>query len=112
LENLDGRKFYLEQLQFLKENKTDELIDAHYHDDAVLVAFGATVRGKVALKRHFRAYMQKLSPLVVKSTDKFTSTEDSIFLEATVESAMGQARVYDAFVLRDGKITHHFTGVI
>ena len=55
---------------------------------------------------------QKLSPLVVKSTDKFTSTGDSIFLEATVESAMGQARVYDAFVLRDGKITHHFTGVI
>jgi len=112
LESFDGRKFYLEQLQFLKQNKTDELIDAHYHDDAVLVSFGKTVRGKEALKRHFRAYIQNLSPLVVKSTDKFTSTEDTIFLEATVESARGQARVYDAFVLRDGKISHHFSGVI
>jgi hypothetical protein len=111
LKNLGGKKFYLEQLQFLKENKTDELIDAHYHDDAVLVSFTATVRGKKALKLHFRAYMQNLSPLVVKSTEKFTSTEDSIFLEATVESAMGQASVCDAFVLRDGNITHHFTGV-
>ena len=32
--------------------------------------------------------------------------------EATVRSKLGRVRVYDAFVLRDGQITHHFTGVM
>jgi hypothetical protein len=29
-----------------------------------------------------------------------------------VATALGIARVYDAFVLREGKVTHHFAGVI
>jgi len=37
-------KFYEEQLS-LEKNKTDELIDSHYHEDAVLVSFQKIVRG-------------------------------------------------------------------
>jgi hypothetical protein len=47
----------------------------------------------------------------VLSLDQFVETEDTIFFEATVRTAMGQVKVYDAFVLSDGKATHHFTGV-
>jgi hypothetical protein len=47
----------------------------------------------------------------IKSTDKFTETEDTIFFEATVETRLGVAQVYDAFVLKNGKATHHFTGM-
>ena len=45
------------------------------------------------------------------STDKFAETEDSIFFEATVETKLGVVQVYDAFVLRSGKATHHSTGM-
>ena len=34
-----------------------------------------------------------------------------VFLEATVTTNLGQVQVYDAFVMRDGKVAYHFTGV-
>jgi ketosteroid isomerase-like protein len=107
-----GREFYERQIAFLQANDVDGLIDRHYHDDAVLVRFDGVVRGRVALKEHFRAYLQQLSYLQVVSTDQFVATGDTIMLEATMTTALGTARVYDAFVLREGKITHHFAGVI
>src|ERR1700730_8698912 len=45
------------------------------------------------------------------SVDQFAATEDTLFFEASVSSSLGEERVYDAFVLRDGKVTHHFTGI-
>lgn len=107
-----GWTFYQRQLDYLRAKNVDGLIEAHYDDDAVLISFDRTVRGHDALKDHFRGYLEMLGDLVVESTDKFTETDDAIFLEATVTSNLGGARVYDAFVLRDGKISHHFTGVI
>jgi hypothetical protein len=91
-----GRRFYEEQLAYLMANDTDGLIDRHYNDDAVLVSFGAIVKGREALKNHFRGYMKQLGALKLKSTDKFAETDSAIFFEATMQSALGEARVYDA----------------
>ena len=49
---------------------------------------------------------------MLESTDKYTETEDTIFLEATVSTDLGRTRVFDAFVLKGGKASYHFTGVI
>lgn len=106
-----ARRFYKEQLEFLKYGKTDELIDSHYHVDAVLVSSTDFVRGRESLKRHFRAYMTMLGRIEVLSLDSFTDAKDSLLFEATVRTKLGEAKVYDAFVFRGGKATHHFTGV-
>ena len=106
-----GRAFYEKQLDYLVAKDVDGLIDNNYNEDAVLIGFDFTVRGHEALKNHFRAYLEQLGDLKVDSTDKFTETEDTFFLEATVTTNLGQAQVYDAFVLRDGKISYHFTGL-
>lgn len=106
-----GRRFYHEQIELLEQNRTDELIERHYHDAAVLVTFQGIVQGHDALKRHFRNYMSKLGQISVRSLDQFAETDDSLFFEATVATALGVAKVYDAFVLKQGKITHHFTGL-
>jgi hypothetical protein len=106
-----GRKFYDEQIALLRQDSTDELIDQHYLPDAVLIGFAKVVRGHAALKEHFRAYLKMLGTVEVLSLDQFVETDDSIFFEATVRTAMGQVKVYDAFVLSGGKATHHFTGV-
>ena len=105
-----GRKLYDEQISLLQAGKSDAVIDSHYWPDATLISVDVIVRGTSDLKKHFRQYLKKLGTLEVKSTDKFIETDNAILLEATVKTSLGEARVYDAFVLRDGKITHHFTG--
>lgn len=107
-----GREFYDRHVQYLVNHDTDRLIDEHYNENAVLVSHDGIVRGREALKQHFKGYLEMLGDLEVLSTDKFTETGDSILFEATVNSQLGQARVYDAFVLRDLKIDYHFTGVM
>lgn len=107
-----GRLFYERQVAFLQAGDVDGMIDQHYHADALLITFAQSVRGREALKEYFRGYLQRLGRLEVLSTDNFTETGDTIFLEATVATALGTARVYDAFVLREGKIVYHFAGVM
>lgn len=106
-----GRTFYEQQVRHLESFDVDGLVD-QYHEDAVLVGFDFMVNGREALREHFDAYLQRLGSLRLISTDRFTETEDSIFFEATIETNLGEARVYDVFILRDGRATHQFTGVI
>ncbi len=107
-----GRELYERQLRFLLDKDAEGLIDANYTDDAELVSFQNTVKGAAALKEYFKGYIAMLGDLVVESTDRFAETGDAVFFEATVRSALGRAHVYDAWVLRDGRIAVHFTGVM
>jgi ketosteroid isomerase-like protein len=106
-----GRQFYDEQLNYLFAKDADGLVDNHYNEDAVLTGLDFDVRGRAALKEHFRNYLKMLGDLKVISTDKFRETADTIFFEAHVVTDLGPAVVYDGLVLRDGKISYHFTGV-
>lgn len=106
-----GNEFYQRQLEYLFAKDVDGLIDNNYNDDAVLISFDTVVKGSNALKEHFRNYLNMLGDLKVISTDKFQETDDTMFFEASVESNFGPAVVYDAFVMRNGKISYHFTGV-
>lgn len=106
-----GRDFYDEQIRHLEANDVDGLL-TQYHDDAVLIGFDFTVKGMVALREHFVEYLERLGSLQLISTDQFRETDDAIFFEATIESDLGVAKVYDVFILKDGKATHQFAGVI
>jgi ketosteroid isomerase-like protein len=106
-----GRRFFDEQLALLQQAKADELIDKHYHNDAVLISTTQVVKGQAALKKHFHAYMTVLAKIEMVSLEALIEADDVILVEATMRTALGEAKTYDAFVLKDGKITHHFTGV-
>ena len=108
---LPDHPFYRHQIALLEAGDLDGLM-GQYDDDAVLVTYETTVRGKAALREYFAGYPARLGSLRVVSTDTFAGGEDAVFFEATAESAHGVARVYDAFALRDGKATHHFAGVL
>ena len=105
------RQFYEAQIRYLVAGDVEDLIDNQYTEDATLVSFDDQIHGNTALKEHFKGYLEMLGTLEVVSTDKFVETDDSIFFEATVNTNFGQAKVFDAWVLRGGKISHHFTGV-
>ena len=105
------RQFYEAQIRYLVAGDVEGLIDNQYTEDATLVSFDNQIHGNAALKEYFKGYLEMLGKLEVVSTDKFVETDDSLFFEATVNTNFGQAKVFDAWVLRDGKISHHFTGV-
>lgn len=107
-----GWKFYEKHLSYFFNKDVDGLVANDYNDDAVLVAFPFTVRGREGLKKVFTDYIEMIGDMSLTSTDNFTETEDSIFLEATMQtSRAGERKVYDVFVMRNGKISYHFTGV-
>ncbi len=105
------REFYEEQIRILQAADIDRLIDEHYTDDAQLISFNVVVKGNGPLKEYFRGYVKMLGTIDVLSTDHFVETDDSVFFEATVKSNLGTVGVYDSWVMRDGKISHHFTGI-
>jgi hypothetical protein len=107
-----GQVLYDRQIQFLIDKDVDGLVETNYAPDAELISFQNVINGREALRTYFRGYIEMLGDIVVESTDKFAETGDAIFFEATVSSKLGRVRVYDAWVLRDGQITHHFTGVM
>jgi hypothetical protein len=109
--NTPGTEFYNNQITYLEANDLGGIVD-QYHDDAVIIGFDFQVRGREAIRNHMEGYLQRLGSFKLLATDKFTETPDSIFFEATCETSLGVARVYDVFMLRDGKATYQFTGVI
>jgi hypothetical protein len=111
MERTPGRAFYQRQIAALEAHDLDALL-TQYHPDAIMVGFDFTVKGHGAIKKHFEGYLERLGTLKLKSTDKFTEIDDAIFFEATITSDLGEAQVYDVFMLRNGKATHHFSGLI
>ena len=107
-----GKAFYQRQVSFLEDNDVPGLIASQYAPDAELVGYDLHVSGTQALIKHFTAYLGHLGGIKLISTDKFMETENAIMFEASIKVAAGVARVYDTFVLKDGKAIHHFTGML
>lgn len=107
-----GRAFYERHIDLLERGDIDSLVSGQYHDDAVLAGPGFTLRGREALRRHFAGYLERLGFIRVKSTDSFNEVDDSIFFEAVIVTAGGEAKVYDVFLLKEGKAARQFTGLI
>jgi len=107
-----GRHFLEAQLDFPARRDLEGLLSSHYWPDAVLVTPERVVAGREALHAYFGAYLKALGDFSVESFDAVSEGPDAILLEATMSSGLGRARVYDAFALREGRITHHFAGVI
>lgn len=108
------RPFYEKQLAILADKDHVRLIDEQYAPDAELlnIDHAPAVVGSEALKRHFEGYIAQLGYIKLLSTDKYVESDDSLMFEATVETAGGIARVYDTFVMRDGRIWRHYSGLL
>src|SRR5258708_3026565 len=111
MEQTPGKAFYQQQIAALEAYDIDALM-AQYHPDAAMIGFDFTVKGHAAIRKHFVGYLERLGTLKLKSTDKFTETDDSIFFEATITTNLGEPRVYNLFLLPGGTATHHFIACI
>lgn len=106
------KALYDKQLEILATKDHVRLIDEQYTPDAQLLNYQYHIVGADALKEYFKGYIANLGYLKLLSTDKYAEGDDSLMFEATVETAGGVAKVYDVFIVRDGKISHHFSGLL
>jgi len=110
---VDFQKFIDNHLRLLAEGDAEKLVENDYHDDAVMVLMlgpePQIVSGKDALKRLFDMYLKNIYRGFV-SFQKLGFSDDSICLEATINTTGGEAKVWDALYMKDGKILRHYSG--
>ena len=108
------QEFYNQHLRLLEERDVEKIVDLDYHEDATMLILTGDepriVHGKPAIKELFTGYLEYVYRGFV-STEKLALSEDSIFLEATIDTVNGHLKVYDGLYLKDGKIFRHFTGI-
>jgi hypothetical protein len=105
-------KWYLRHVQFFKDRDVDGLLASDYTDDAKLMSYDFALQGHDALKAAFTQYLELIGDFTLDSTEQFHKTENEVILEATLTTEKaGIRKVWDVFLLRDGKISHHFTGL-
>jgi hypothetical protein len=108
------RALYDRQLDLLAAKDHERLIDEQYTEDAELLNVNTppAIVGSAALKVFFKGYLERLGHVHILSTDKYVESDDSVMFEATIDTAGGVARVYDVFVMRDGRIWRHYAGLL
>lgn len=106
-------EFVENHLKLLAAGDAQALVEHDYHDDAVMVLMVGekpqVVAGKDALKALFGMYLKNIYRGFV-SFEKLSVSGDSVCLEATINTAGGAAKVWDALYMKDGKIFRHFSG--
>jgi hypothetical protein len=108
------KAFYDEQVALLAARNADELIEKHYAVDAEMIVLSGPepiiAKGAEAIRSLFSGYLEFVYRGFI-STEKFATTDDSIMFEATIDTVNGPTRIYDAMLLRDGKIIRHYSGL-
>jgi hypothetical protein len=104
-----GRDFYNRQLQYLQNGDIEGLVRDQYHDDAEMVTFEFTLKGKDAIRKYLQEDEPTQAGKVHKSeTAFFAESDDCILFTAIIESEkLGTFIARDAFYLRDGKTYRH-----
>ena len=109
---MDGqlRAIYDRQLEYYAAKDIDGLLRNNYSDDAVLTMFDYQVRGREALRKHFQGFFAMAGNVTFKSTTRFVETENTVLIEALVETEkLGSMVFIDAFVIDNGKIDYQFS---
>lgn len=107
-----GRKFFRRHIQYFLDKDVEGLVSHDYTDDAVVQSVDFVVQGPDALRALFTGYLQMIGDFKLNSMDGFIENGNVIQLEATMQTTnAGLRKVYDVFVMKDGKIQRHITGV-
>lgn len=110
---MDFNEFLDNHIRLLSEGDAGALVEHDYHDDAMLFLMlgdeGQVVAGKDALKAQFDMYLKNIYRGFI-SLQKVVMSDDSICLEAKIKTTGGDAQVWDALYIKNGKILRHYSG--
>ena len=107
-----GWKFYKKHIQYFLDKDVAGLVANDYNEDATVMSYDFAVKGAEAMRQLFTAYLDMIGDFTLLSTEHFRETDDAILLEATMQTEKaGIRKVYDIFVMKNGKISYHITGL-
>lgn len=105
-----ARQFHGRYLTYHEEGDADGLADEFFTEDARLSTARVNVSGREAIRTMFKDLFSKESDFTPLSVQNITSDTDYVWFEATVASNLGERKVYDAMLIRDGKVFLQLVG--
>jgi hypothetical protein len=106
-----ARELFDRRMELLSAGDVAGVLE-QYADDAEVVRFLGAARGKQEIGAYLTGYLSARGRFDLISLDQFFGTEDAVIREATVDTANGAARIYDAMILdEDGRIRREFPGM-
>jgi len=103
-----GKEFYREQLALMSAGEIDELVEKHYHPDAIMVTFDGIRHGHAELKKYYMDTLKLMGKISYLSTQYFAEIEDVIIFKAVITSeGRGTVHADNAFYMKEGKIYRH-----
>jgi pSer/pThr/pTyr-binding forkhead associated (FHA) protein len=106
-----GKSFHEKYVAFLRAGDLEGLLSL-YHPDAVLLTLDGRATGPDEIRAYFHRYFGGIGHAHATPTGRYVEGPNS-FLYESILSAEGQVmRAQDAFVLKDGKATHHFVFLV
>jgi hypothetical protein len=102
------RELFDRQRRLIEAGDLEALVGL-YHEDAVLLRFDRTVRGRAALREHFTAYLAGRPRFgeVLQVAD----TEDLVSYQVVVEQAGEEHKAYGAIWVRGERIARQINGL-
>ena len=108
---MGARELFDKRMELLSAGDVAGVLE-QYADDAEVVRFVGVARGKTEIGAFLTGYLAAHGQFDLISLDQFIETEDAVMWEATVSTANGAARVFDAMLLDEsGRIRREFPGV-
>lgn len=104
-----GEEFYQKMLGYLGQGDIDGMMAECYHDDAEMVTFEFTLKGKDAIRQYLAVdEPAQMGQVMGMNRDFFATSDDVIIFKASVKSEkMGTIKADDALYLKEGKIYRH-----
>lgn len=103
-----GKDFYNDQLMLMSSGNINELVEKHYHKDAVMVTFDGMRRGHDELKEYYTDTLKIMGKITELSTEYFAEIEDTILFRASITSeGRGKVQTLNGLYMKDGKIYRH-----
>ena len=103
-----GKDFYKEQLAMMASGRIDELVEKHYHEDAVMVTFDGIRSGREELKKYYVDTLKLMGNITYLATEYFAETEDVVIFKSVITSdGRGTVNADNALYMKDGKIWRH-----
>lgn len=105
-----ARVFHQRYLNYHIRNDADGLADDFFTEDAQLITALVDVAGREAIRKLFQDLFAVEAGFTPLSVQNITNDRDYVWFEATVTSSLGERRVYDMMLLREGKVHLQLVG--
>ena len=111
-DSADGLQFHDRYVDYHVRGDADGLADDFFTEDARIVSARGTVTGREAIRAAFRDIFSRESGFRPGRVERVTNRPEYVWFEAGASSTLGERRVYDVMLRREGRVRLMFVGTL